>query len=116
MDCKKCEIYKETQGVGKLECKKCKKYKQFQIQNSPRPKLIFEDLTELIKEACAEHEKTLTIIDHIRHLPREMAVPLMMFYHLNMSLREIAAYHKWSKYKSDSIIKKSVIILKTMLE
>ena len=116
MDCSKCETYLRTQGIGKLECKKCRHYKNFQIRNTPRSKLIFENLTELIKESVAEEQKTLSIVEHISKMPREFSVPLTMYYLLNMSLREIALYHNYSKSKVDSIIKNSVMILKTMLE
>lgn len=115
MDCRKCEIYKETNGIGKLECKKCPKYKRFQITNTQRPKLIFEELSELIKESCMCEEKDISIIDCLRKLPPQSSVPLMMSICLDMSIREIAKYHDCSKTKMDTVIKKSVIMLKACI-
>jgi DNA-directed RNA polymerase specialized sigma24 family protein len=117
IECRVCDIFIQTHGAGKLECRKCDKYKSFQVKSAPRPPIIFEPLSELIKESCAEQPQTITIITHIQHLPRELSVPLMMHYALNMTHQEIADYHgKKNKSYASRKIKSSVEIIKEMLK
>jgi DNA-directed RNA polymerase specialized sigma24 family protein len=77
--------------------------------------LIFEELSELIKEACICEEKDISIIDLLRKLPPQSAVPLMMSICLDMSIRDIAKYHDCSKTKMDTIIKKSIVMLRACI-
>lgn len=115
MDCTHCEIYIRTQGVGVLECKKCHKYRQFQIKSSPRPQLIYESLPDLIREACADQECTRSILDHLQHIPRPLAVPLLLHCALDMTLQDIADYHAVSRGCVARRIKQAATLLRVMV-
>ena len=115
LKCATCQIYRDTDGLGKLECRKCESYKAFQIKGTRRPPVIFEDLTELIKETCADTEKTRDIMQVIQSLPLERSVPLMMQFYLNATLQEIADYHVMSRQAVDKKNKLTIDIIKKML-
>ncbi len=115
LKCTTCQIYRDTDGLGKQECRKCESYKTFQIKGTPRPPVIFEDLTELIKESCADTEKTRDIMQVIQSLPLERSVPLMMQFYLAATLQEIADYHVMSRQAVDKKNKLTIDIIKKML-
>ncbi len=90
MDCSKCASW--NRGRGKPACLKCKQYKDLQLKSVKRQSIKTEHVPDAILENIAD-PRIRDLMDIIKKLPLQYAVPLMMRATLGASLQEIADYH-----------------------
>jgi DNA-directed RNA polymerase specialized sigma24 family protein len=114
MDCGKCENYQ--QGQGNKQCLRCNKYLYFVLKSGKRNPVIFEHFTQAIWDSIPQSASGTTLIDLIRRLPIDNAVPLMMQYYLDINTEEIAKYLKTTRQTVYIKNKSSLKILKTWLK
>ena len=112
MDCSRCEHY--NKGKGQPACLKCKRYKELQMKSVKRETIKTEHLPQAVIENIAD-PRTRSLMDIICQLPIQYAVPLMMRATLNMTIQEIANYHRISKQAVDKKISQGMNLIKKSL-
>jgi len=76
---------------------RCRQYRQWQRSSTTRQTIRYETIPEAIIEAIEDLSLEVNILDILRRLPLDLAVPLLMQSVLNCTLQEIADYHHTSR-------------------
>jgi DNA-directed RNA polymerase specialized sigma subunit len=89
MTCTDCSNY--NLGHGNKSCLKCKQYVEILKSSVKRVTIKIESIPDILLENIPDNQET-TIYDLLRQLPIEQSTPLLMYYLLDASQREIANY------------------------
>jgi hypothetical protein len=111
MNCPECKIYQKSHGKGTVKCLTCVQYIEIVKTSGKRSTIAIDTIPDIILENVPD-EKITTIIDALRQIPLEYSVPLVAYYYLNASQRELANYFKCSQQSLSLKIKKSIELIK----